>query len=130
MFVSVKNNFNIKSISILLSVLGMAVLLLVAPCNVRNFIQVELGVSQTEVLNKSQSHLNTAQCSTKLDIDQVIHTSKVEIKLSPSLAVNSLSIEIPETLDFSGFNSIYQTSSEPLLYVPLYILYQSFQDYL
>ncbi len=37
-------------------------LLVLSPCKVRNFIQAQLGVPQTEVLNKSQTTREQANC--------------------------------------------------------------------
>lgn len=46
-----------------LATLGLSLLLLLAPCKVRNAVQAELGWPPTEVLNKSKS-ATSASCQT------------------------------------------------------------------
>ncbi|TNE80619.1 MAG: hypothetical protein EP332_07030 [Bacteroidetes bacterium] len=45
------------------SVFGLAILLLLSPCKVRNFIEAELGIAQSKVINKSQTVLSESNCA-------------------------------------------------------------------
>ena len=127
-FAIVKERLAIQNIYSVLSVLGLLVLLLLSPCKVRNFIQTELGVPKTKVLNKSQSALSQSNCQT-LDLSEAIQTyAKPTIQqpdFPPTDAVKCGFIIDAHKQFFTQRNS----ESHLILNVPLYILYQNFQIY-
>src|SRR5690606_41833548 len=67
-----------RNIRTLLSVFGLATLLLLSPCKVRNFIQAEVGVPQTTVLNSSQTSISTTSC-VAFDVAESKHSSSTPI---------------------------------------------------
>lgn len=127
-FTPVKEQLHIKQIISALSLAGLALLLLLSPCKVRNFIQSELGVSQTQALNKSQSTISQYSCFA-FEI-----TESAETVTESTLATSYLLYPESYSLDFSNhYNKdlIFQRSSEYLSIsdVPLYILYQNLKIY-
>lgn len=124
-----KESIHTKKIQTLLPALGLVVLLLLSPCKVRNFIQAELGIPQTEVTNKSKSNLVDSNCS-DLEIADAI--------LSKEIPAFQYDLIFPVPVDFSFKNYNYSKkhlqltgSQDPSVSaVPLYILYQNFKDYL
>ena len=119
-------NSSLINIKLILPVFGLVLLLLMSPCKVRNFIQAELDIPTTEVLNKNKSSISQVNC-------QSFQTSKAVKTISnPSIGQpNFLSSEITG-FEFSisivqnsfPFNSsIEQLTAD----IPLYILYQNFK---
>lgn len=112
----------------MLSITGLALLLLLSPCKVRNFIQSELGVSQTQALNKSQSTISQYSCFA-FEI-----TESDETILKPSITVTNLLFTAAYSVDFSSrfykhpviFNPSEHISNSD---VPLYILYRNLKIY-
>ncbi len=112
----------------MLSIFGLVLFLLLTPCKVRNFIQSELGVPQTKVLNKSQSTISQSNCLNFKVSDIVQSVSNPTFQ--------QLDLFVLETFNF-GFKldlfnqSIYSISSRnrSVSTVPLYILYQNFLVY-
>lgn len=124
-----KENINKKSIQTILPILALAVLLLFSPCKVRNFIQAKLSIPLTEVTNKSKSNLVDSNCSDLEFADGILTKETTSFQ-------HDLIISTP--VDFS-FNSAHYFKKPLQLTrsldhyasaVPLYILYQNFQDYI
>lgn len=91
-----------KNIGTLLFAVGLILLLLISPCNVRNFIQEELGLPQTEVANKSKTYLSNSNC------DSFSKTTFTLVKPSIDFAFPSginkpTSILFPFTLSLNQF---------------------------
>jgi len=109
-----------------LSIFGLVLLLLLSPCKVRNFIQAELGVPQTKVLNKSKSAISDCQTFELSEIVQ--QTSKPTCPQSnfPYLDVYSY-----EFIINSLKNSYTQITAKNVHFsrVSLHILYQNIQVY-
>lgn len=119
-----KEKINIKTIQSLFPILGLAVLLLLSPCKIRNFIQEQLGVPQTEVLNKSQSTISQSNCVT-------FQTSKTIQTLSKP-TFKQASLQISEYHTFECTTNLVKHSfisdtlrKQRVSNVPLYILYQN-----
>ncbi len=121
------NNIRFSSIRPLLLVSGLILLLLLSPCKVRNFIQAELGIPQTEVTNKSQSTLSQASC--EIFETQTAHQTASE---SP--------IQLPDgnaeewTFQFVGNSKKKEVLPNPISAqrapnIPFYILYQNLLVY-
>lgn len=125
----VKEGLDIKKASLVLSILGMALLLLFSPCKVRNFIEVELGLPQSEVLNKSQSVVSQSVCQT-FDLSEIIHSSsKPTIQKPGFLISDDYNSEFKVDLHnyfFTPYTSVIQQVVE----IPLYILYQNLKLHL
>lgn len=113
----------------MLPVLGLVLLLLLSPCKVRNFIQAELGIPQTEVANKNQTTFSNSNCN-DLEI-----TSTTLVKEKPHYQY------LPATIEYVGLafnvtditNNYFQPQTvrnHSASAIPLYILYQNFKDYL
>ena len=124
-----KEKLNIKALNTLLPILGLAVLLLLSPCKVRNFIQAELGVPQTEISNKNKTTVSSSSCS------------DVEISNLNSVDKSSFSQQLPAILvDFAlafqisditkSYSNNYKNRSYSVSAIPFYILYKNFKDYL
>lgn len=113
----------------LLPILGLVLLILLSPCKVRNFIQFELGVPQTEVSNKSKTTYNNSDCD-HLDTT-VIALAKEKNATQPLPYSNFVSTFNSKRLEFSSNHSKVDFNSiESAIQVPLYILYLNFKDYL
>ncbi|WP_157594970.1 hypothetical protein [Psychroflexus tropicus] len=119
----------LKNIASIYTVLGFGLLLLFSPCKVRNFIQAELGVEQTQVSSKSQSYVPYFNCQTQ-DIAQAkALTSKLDFDQKPSAAT----LTFTDDIERSSFQSPDQNAyrSPPLASsVPFYILYSQLKVYL
>ncbi|RSK39860.1 hypothetical protein [Mangrovimonas spongiae] len=125
-----KEKTSIKTIASLLSLVGLAVLLILSPCKVRNFIQQELGIQQTEVSNKNKTTISLSNC-----VDTEITTDNF------TLEKNSFSQQLIATktgistsfiaTDFSyNHTPSYVARKHTSATIPLYILYQNFKNYL
>lgn len=118
----------IKKTSSVLCVFGLVLLFLLSPCKVRNFIQVELKISQTKTLNKSQSAIYQLNCST-FEVSETIqnfsksHIQQAYFPISRAYSFGFI-VDLPK-------RSLPQTSSRSQLAsdVPLYILHQNIQVY-
>lgn len=111
-----------------MSIFGLAVLLLLSPCKVQNFIQAELGIPQAKVLNKSQSAISQSNCLT-YETSEAIQTIFEQNVQQPDYSISEaysfeLIVKLPK-------HSLTQKSSRSQLVsdVPLYILYQNLQVY-
>ena len=123
-FYKVKEGLEIKNVSLMLSILGMALLLMFSPCKVRNFIEVELGLPQTEVLNKSQSIVSQSDCQS-FEASEIVQTNSQPTLHQPDfLFTDASNIEISTNLPnhlFTSHTSVFQQVAD----IPLYILYQN-----
>lgn len=124
-----KEFFKSKNTTALLPILGLVLLILLSPCKVRNFIQFELGVPQTEVSNKSKTTYNNSDCD---HFDNTVLTiAKGKSTSQPLPHSNFDSIFNLKRLEFaSNYSCLGQKTLESVVGVPLYILYQNFKDYL
>ena len=123
-----KERLKIKNFNSILSIFGVALLLLLSPCKIRNFIQAELGIPQTEVLNKSKSVISQSVCKT-FEISETI-----QIIFKPTIQQADFPFSEAYSFDppiYSLQHSFTQgvSKSKQLSDVPLYILYQKIQVY-
>ena len=121
----------IKTKSNLISMMGLALLLLLAPCSVRNYIQAELGIPLTEVTSKSKTTIHQANCNT-IETSEVIatntkNTTQVKHQAILSSAPEFSPIAIAPS---ASIISNYMNGTHSKVVVPLYILYQKSQTYL
>lgn len=123
-----KERLEIKNISSILSIFGLALLLLLSPCQVRNFIQAELGIPQTKVLNKSQSTISQSNCRT-FEIPETIQTNSKPIFQLPDFLISE-AYHFEFTINLLSHSFILNPSRNQLVSdVPLYILYQNLKVY-
>ncbi len=127
-FAKVKKGCKIYKVNSILSIFGLVLLFLLSPCKVRNYIQSELGIPQTKVLNKSQSTISQSNCL-NFDVFEIVQS------------VSKLTIQQPDLFVYESFNfgftpdllnlSFYPISSrnQTVSVIPLYILYQNFKVY-
>jgi len=125
----VKEKTDIKTTNTILPILGLVLVLLLSPCKVRNFVQEQLGVPQTEVTNKSKSTLNNSDCS---DIELVTNNLAKEKSASQHMTVIAVAFDLAFGLSVFSNNNVqaqgeraYSASA-----IPFYILYQNFKDFL
>ena len=123
-----KEGLDIKKASLVLSILGVALLLLFSPCKVRNFIEVELGLPQSEFLNKSQSIVSQSDCQS-FDLSEIIHSSSKPTIHKPDFLISDDSnsefrVNLHSCL-FKPYTSVIQQVAD----IPLYILYQNLKIY-
>lgn len=120
---------DIKRIVSVLSIIGLTILLLVSPCKVRNYIEAELDVPQTEVYNKSKSTLNNSNCSTSelSQINQTISQPQSQQTFFLSPASSHFVFEITD-VDAPAFPISRKDFSNAT--VPLYILYRNIKAFL
>lgn len=121
---------NIKEFWTWISVIGLVLILLFAPCSVRNYFQSALDIPLTEVTNKSKTTINTANCSVS-EVEE-IQTSlpKLVKQYSPALLASYFSF-IFRTQLATSLNTV--TKEVPVqfdTFVPYYILYQNLKIHL
>lgn len=123
-----KEKLEIKKHYSILSVFGLVLLLLLSPCKIRNVIQAELGIPQTNVLNKSQTTISTINCMA-FDVDEINHSSSTSDTKALNNIANkeSFTIYFPAQLKVKNFFRISTPKLVPS--IPLYILYQTIQVY-
>lgn len=124
-----KKRLEIKNMYSILSVFGAVLLLLTSPCKVRNFIQIELGVSQTNVLNKSQSAFSQSNCQSFEDSEAIQTVSKSNMEQPTFLPFNSCRWDVEVSLHKKTFDERLSFRLN-FIDVPLYILYQNIKIYL
>ena len=119
----------IKALSGLLPFFGLALLLLLSPCKVRNFLQAELGLAKTKVVSKNKTTLNNNNCS---DLDIVADLFAKEKPAPKLIPLYPTAVEWPLVAYNTTNNYILPNESRnhTVARVPLYILYQNFKDYL
>ncbi|WP_435254563.1 hypothetical protein [Tenacibaculum sp. A30] len=117
--------------STLFPIIGLIFLLLFSPCKVRNFVQAELNVPQTEVSNKSQTTHNQLSCYdseiTDASLIQVASSTKIlAVFLTRAFNFSFYFIEsFPSKITADYQKKRFVTSS-----IPLYILFKNFKVYL
>lgn len=114
----------------MLPVLGLVLLLLLSPCRVRNFLQSELGIPQTEVSNKNITTVNSTNCTTLENSETVFSIAKTVTHNLLSLAINNVDFAFDVIHFTTKSASFYFTRNSSVSVVPLYILYQNFKVYL
>jgi hypothetical protein len=124
----VKETYKINKLNSILSIFGLALLLLILPYKVRNFIQAELGTPQTTVLNKSQSTISQSNCQTFEVSETLKNSSKPTFKPSEFLISEASRFDFTIYLLKHSFN-LNARGSQQATGVPLYILYQNFKVY-
>ncbi|WP_339885144.1 hypothetical protein [Polaribacter vadi] len=123
-----KESYKIKKVNSILSIFGLVLLLLLSPCKVRNFIQAELGLSKTEVLNKSQLPITQSNCQT-FEVSQTVQTiSEITFQPSNFLIPEASRFHITKYLLKHSFN-LNTSKSQRATDVPFYILYQNLKIY-
>ncbi|MGX1023542.1 hypothetical protein ACSSV5_000694 [Psychroflexus sp. MBR-150] len=123
-----RKSSTIKKVYSILSIFGLALLLLLSPCKVRNFIQAELGISQTKVLNKSQSTISQSNCQT-FQATETIQTISKPTFQQPGFLVSEI-YPCEFTINLLRHSFIYGPSrNHSVSDVPLYILYQNLKVY-
>ena len=123
-----KGKLNLHTKHKVLPLLGLVLLLLLSPCKVRNFIQVELGLTQTEVSNKSQATVSYLDCN-----DFEITNTSFQ-KSTSSVDFTAIILDVNTAFVVSDISKSYlqpdQKGNYSVSKIPLYILYQNFKDYL
>lgn len=114
----------------LLSTFGLAIVLLLSPCKVRNAVEAALGIPQTEVLNKIKTAVSGTAC-------QTAETSAFAIASSGFVVQNIAAVALQKTnfkwidVDFGNrtTSACANRSYDPYFF-PLYLLYLNFKVYL
>jgi len=124
----VKESCKINKMNSTLSIFGLVLLILLSPCKVRNFIQAELGIPQTKVLNKSQSTISESNCQT-FEFSETIQTiTKPTFQQSDFLISEASHFDFASYLFKNSFN-LNTPRTQQVSDVPLYILYQNLKVY-
>lgn len=109
-------------------ILGLIFLFLIAPCKVRNYIQAELGIPQTHVLNKSQTTISQSNCLTFEVSKPATATSKISLKFIDFFVAEKFStLHLQSQL--KNNNNLKISNSKRITTIPLYILYQNIKVY-
>lgn len=125
-----KTKLNIKQVTSILSVTGLILLLVLSPCKVRNYIEYQLNIPQSETLNKSQTTLNNSNCVGIENIGEAIISSKTISQNKVVLAVQNFN-ESLTSITFSNKKFQFQKARNlSVSFAPLYILYRNFKVYL
>lgn len=125
-----KDKFNIQAVNKLLLVVGCALLLLISPCTIRNFVQTELGIPSTEVTNISKTTLTNTTCNAVQKTDLASVGTNLTVSSTFLLTENTIAcvfIAFELTNQLAGF---YTKGKQSLSLVPLYILHKNFKAYL
>ncbi|HZW62712.1 MAG TPA: hypothetical protein VFF15_03610 [Flavobacteriaceae bacterium] len=120
-------NARLIHIRILLAVSGLALLLLLSPCKVRNYIQAELGIAQTQVPGKSQTVLSQTSCYT-VDVHKAVEQVTKPESQSPQ-ALFSVPFSTLTVLASNSCLSLITGENPSGTNIPLYILYQNLKVY-
>lgn len=123
-----KEKLELKKYYSLLSVFGLVLLLLLSPCKVRNFVQAELGVPQTQVLNKSQTTISTTNC-VAFDVAEINHSSSTSVTKVLDIFFNEKLFAFHSLIQPKATNALRISKSKLIPSIPLYILYQNIQVY-
>ena len=108
----------------MLSIFGIVLLLLISPCKVRNFVQAEIDVPQTEVSNKSKSSVSVSKCQS-LEISKKAQTISKPAFEQPDHILSSF-VDFDYAIDQLNESFNLNASAEQLnAEIPLYILYQN-----
>jgi len=112
----------------MLSIFGLVLLLLLSPCKVRNYIQSELGIPQTKVLNKSQSTISQSNCQT-FEVSKTVQTVSEQTFQQSDLFTSEI-FRLEDNFE-SLYRPCYSCSSRnnSTAVVPLYILFQNLKIY-
>ncbi|MCH4553398.1 hypothetical protein [Aestuariibaculum lutulentum] len=121
-----KSNQNIilKAISLL----GLALLLMLSPCKVRNFIQEELGIPQTEISNKNKTTFSQTCSDSDTSIELTVKEKQTKQRLFAEFKPFEAVLIITDFHEEPS--SLTQTLFHRVSHIPFYILYQNFKDYL
>ncbi|MDV7186063.1 hypothetical protein R3X25_02115 [Lutibacter sp. TH_r2] len=118
---------NTKVIYTLIPILGL--LLLLSPCKVRNYIQENLNLPQTEVSNKSKTTFNNSKCNNLEIVTKTIVKTKKLFQQSPIITPN-YKLTFGAVVYCINFLQLPVNRSCTSSKIPLYILYQNFKNYL
>jgi hypothetical protein len=125
----VKNTADIKSFLPQLCILGLTLLLLLAPCKTRNLIQSTLGVQQTETVNKSKTTVNPASCGLFFE-QEIILSNTGPSKPFHGQALPNVDFSVFKTRPSNGLTFGFENRNHHSPTIPYYILYQNFKVYL
>ena len=109
----------------------LALMLLVAPCKVRNSIEVALGIEKTEVSNKIKSVVPPICCAThaKMVCATDSHTAKKHRLASVAFVHNAKTdIDFNEVVERENPKGISNHQPQGIT-VPYYILHSNFKVY-
>ena len=117
--------------STLFPIIGLIFLLLFSPCKVRNFVQAELNVPQTEVSNKSQTTHNQLSCYDSEITDASLIQVAASTKISPFFPTRAFNFSLYFIESFPNkITTNYQKKGFITSSIPLYILFKNFKVYL
>ncbi len=126
-----KEKLTLKNLSNCLPILGLAFLLLLSPCKVKNFIHAELGIPKAEVSNIGKTPISSSNCSTIELTENALTFSKQAAQQSLAFHPNEEATFYFKAIDFSNPLIIpNQKRNVPVSLTPYYILYQNFKVYL
>ena len=118
----------ISNTSTLFPIIGLIFLLLFSPCKVRNFVQAELNVPQTEVSNKSQTTYNQMSCYDNEITDTSLIQVASSIKTLPAFLTKAFNFSFSFTESFPSKQiANYQKKRFRSSSIPLYILFKNFK---
>lgn len=113
----------------MMSIFGLALLLLLSPCKVKNYIQSELGVPQTSSLNKSQTAISDSDCQL-IDISESANITE-NLTVSPPFFLSQGTFHVNHTFNLLSKSTEFRIPENgPISLVPLYILFQNLKVYL
>lgn len=127
-FVIVKDRLHIKKVGSLLSIFGLALLILLSPCKVRHFIQAELEVDQTQVLNKNQTTVSQSSCQAFEYSKIVKNTAKPTFHQPGNIPAGVYSNKFTNS-EIEHFFTPTPSVTPLLSNIPLYILHQNIKIY-
>lgn len=109
--------------------MALGLLILLSPCKVRNYIQWELGVSQTQTLNKSQSVFSSLSCAGfEISTSEKSIYNK-DLKVSKTLHKKVLTFELPDPNYYKESKVTLPLDIQQISEIPLYILYKNLRVY-
>ncbi len=117
----------ISNTSTLFPIIGLIFLLLFSPCKVRNFVQAELNVPQTEVSNKSQTTYNQISCYDSKITDASLIQVASSIKILPVFLTRAFNFSFYFIESLQSKQTNYQKKRFRSSSIPLYILFKNFK---
>lgn len=125
----VKNRFHIKTVFSWLPLMALALLILLSPCKVRNYIQAELGIAKTQALNKSQSAFSPATCVGFKTLTAKQGSSNYDLMAAKAPLIRPLTFNFSDLLCCTESKITLPSDYMLISDIPLYILYKNLTVY-
>ncbi len=109
--------------------MGLALLLLLSPCKVKNFIHAELGIPKTEVSKTGKNQISGSSCTTAELAESALTFSKQVTQHAPAIKAGNNTFNFKTVEVGTPLVAPFQKRNVSVSLTPYYILYQNFKIY-